>query len=80
MAITFGVSELPALTGVWLTLAGVLGLIVFIRWEMRLEHPVFNIAFFRENTVFRFSNLAALINYSAIYAVAFLISLYLQVH
>ena len=33
---------------------------------------------FRENTVFAFSNLAALINYSATFAITFLMSLYLQ--
>jgi MFS family permease len=33
---------------------------------------------FRKNTVFAFSNLAALINYSATFAVGFLLSLYLQ--
>jgi EmrB/QacA subfamily drug resistance transporter len=74
----YGFSALPALPGVWLILIGVLGLVAFVRWEVRLEHPVLNIAFFRDNTVFRFSNLAALINYSATYAVAFLLSLYLQ--
>ncbi len=77
-AIMYGFSELPALTGVWLILAGVVGIIAFIRWEIRIDHPVLNIAFFRDNTVFRFSNLAALINYSATFAVAFLLSLYLQ--
>jgi MFS family permease len=78
VTIMFGFSELPALMGVWLILAGVAGIIAFIRWEIRIDYPVLNIAFFRDNTVFRFSNLAALINYSATYAVAFLLSLYLQ--
>jgi MFS family permease len=47
-------------------------------WETRQKQPVLNISFFRNNTVFAFSNLAALINYSATFAVAFLLSLYLQ--
>jgi EmrB/QacA subfamily drug resistance transporter len=76
--IMFGFSELPALTGVWLILAGAMGIIAFIIREIRIDYPVLNIAFFRDNIVFRFSNLAALINYSATYAVAFLLSLYLQ--
>ena len=33
---------------------------------------------FKGNTVFTFSNIAALINYSATHAVVFLLSLYLQ--
>jgi EmrB/QacA subfamily drug resistance transporter len=78
VAITFGFSELPALLGLWLILIGVLGLVLFVSLEIRSAQPVFNVAFFRENIVFRFSNMAALINYSATYAVAFLISLYLQ--
>jgi EmrB/QacA subfamily drug resistance transporter len=78
VAIMYAFSVLPALWGVWLILIGVLGLVAFIRWEMRQEHPVLDIGFFRNNTVFAFSNLAALINYSATFAVAFLMSLYLQ--
>ncbi len=78
VAIIYAFSVLPSLWGIWLIILGVLGLIAFVRWEMRQEHPVFNIGFFRNNTVFAFSNLAALINYSATFAVAFLLSLYLQ--
>ena len=40
--------------------------------------PVMNVTLFRHNTVFVFSNLAAFINYSATFAVGFLLSLYLQ--
>jgi EmrB/QacA subfamily drug resistance transporter len=78
VAIIYAFSVLPSLWGIWLIIIGVLGLIAFVRWEIRQEHPVFNIGFFRNNTVFAFSNLAALINYSATFAVAFLLSLYLQ--
>jgi EmrB/QacA subfamily drug resistance transporter len=74
----YAFSVLPALWGFWLIIAGVLGLVVFVRWEMRQEHPVLNIGLFKNNTIFAFSNLAALINYSATFAVGFLLSLYLQ--
>ncbi len=37
-----------------------------------------NVNLFRSNTVFSFSNIAALVNYAATFAVAFLLSLYLQ--
>jgi EmrB/QacA subfamily drug resistance transporter len=76
--IMYGFSLLPAMSGVWLTLAGVLGILAFGRWEMRVMNPVFNLNLFRHNTTFTFSNLAALINYSATSAVTFLMSLYLQ--
>jgi EmrB/QacA subfamily drug resistance transporter len=74
----YAFSTLPDLWGFCLIIAGVLGLVVFVRWEMRQEQPVLNIGFFKNNTVFAFSNLAALINYSATFAVGFFLSLYLQ--
>jgi len=78
VAVFYAFSVLPALQGIWLIIIGVIGLAAFVRWEMRQKQPVLNISFFRNNTVFAFSNLAALINYSATFAVAFLLSLYLQ--
>jgi len=77
-AIMYGLSLLPEMLGVWLILAGVLGFVAFVKWEMKVESPVLNMNLFRNNTVFALSNLAALINYSATFAVSFLLSLYLQ--
>ncbi len=74
----YGLSELPAIWAGWLILAGVLGIWAFVRWEMRVASPVFQIGLFRNNAVFAFSNLAALINYCATFAIGFLLSLYLQ--
>jgi MFS family permease len=53
-------------------------MIAFVRWETKVEYPVLNISLFGNNRVFAFSNLAALINYSATSAISFLLSLYLQ--
>ena len=78
ITVMVGFSELPKISGVWLILFGIIGVAAFIRWEFRQDYPVLNIGFFRNNRVFAFSNLAALINYSATFAVAFLLSLYLQ--
>jgi MFS family permease len=78
VAIMYAFSVLPELRGFWLMLFGVLALAGFVKWETRLKYPVMNIGFFRNNTVFAFSNLAALIHYSATSAVSFLLSLYLQ--
>ena len=78
IAIMLGFSRLPRRLGGWLILAGILGFLAFVRWEVKTEFPVLNINLFRNNTVFAFSNLAALINYSATFAVGFLLSLYLQ--
>jgi len=74
----YGFSKLPGLPGAGLTLIGVAGIVVFAIWELRAESPVLDMRLFRDNRVFAFSNLAALINYSATFAVTFLLSLYLQ--
>jgi Na+/melibiose symporter-like transporter len=50
----------------------------YCKWETRIPYPVFEVNLFIENRTFAFSCLAALINYSATFAVAFLLSLYLQ--
>jgi len=76
--IMYGFTLLPELMGVWLILVGILGVVAFVRWEMKVESPVLNIGLFRNNPVFALSNLAALINYGATFAVGFLLSLYLQ--
>jgi EmrB/QacA subfamily drug resistance transporter len=78
VAIMYGFSRLPEMLGGWLILVGVIALAVFVWWETRVKSPVLNINLFRRNIVFALSNLAALINYSATFAVSFLLSLYLQ--
>ena len=77
-AIMLGFTFLPAIPGVLLIAAGVGGVVGFVFWEQRTAHPVLNISLFRGNPIFSFSNLAALINYSATFAVMFLLSLFLQ--
>jgi EmrB/QacA subfamily drug resistance transporter len=78
LLLMYGFSQLSTMRGVWLILTGALGLIVFVKWETKTESPVLDINLFRNNRVFAFSNLAALIHYSATFAVTFLLSLYLQ--
>jgi EmrB/QacA subfamily drug resistance transporter len=78
VALVYGFTLLPAMSGVWLIVGGIIGLSAFIRWEMRTRSPVLDMKLFRNSKAFAFSNLAALINYSATFAVAFLLSLYLQ--
>lgn len=57
--------------------AGIAMMAAFAMRELRIDHPLLDLRLFR-NVPFAFSNLAALINYSATYAVTFLVSLYLQ--
>ncbi|HVN76381.1 MAG TPA: MFS transporter [Thermoanaerobaculaceae bacterium] len=77
-ALMAGISTIKtARGGRWLALAGCAGLAAFVARELRARHPILDLGLFR-NVVFAFSNLAALINYSATFAVGFLLSLYLQ--
>jgi MFS family permease len=77
-ALMLGFTMLPGPAGIALLAAGALGLAGFGRRETRVEHPLIEARLFLRNRVFAFSNLAALINYAATFAVTFLLSLYLQ--
>jgi len=78
VAIMLGFSQLPELLGALLLAAGLMGMAAFVWWEMRSASPVLDLRLFRGNRSFAFSNLAALVNYSATFGVGFLLSLYLQ--
>lgn len=77
-SLIFGLSIIPDAEGGYLLVLAALLMIIFLRWELAAENPVVNVGVFRRNPVFLFSNLAALINYSSTFAVAYLLSLYLQ--
>ena len=76
--VMYGFSRLPDTVGLVLVIAGTVFLSGFIWWENRTSQPLLNISLFLKNRVFAFSNLAALINYSATFAVTFFLSFYLQ--
>jgi EmrB/QacA subfamily drug resistance transporter len=76
--IMYGITLLPAMESLWLILLGLLGFVAFVLWTSRVEHPVYNLNLFKSNRIFAFSCLAALLNYSATFAMSFLLSLYLQ--
>jgi EmrB/QacA subfamily drug resistance transporter len=76
--VMYGFSLLPDREGFILLIAGTLMLVVFIAREFRISYPLWNVRMFSKNRVFLFSNLAALINYGATFAVTFYLSLYLQ--
>jgi EmrB/QacA subfamily drug resistance transporter len=78
VALMYGFSQLPDLAGAALIALGVVGFVGFGTWELNSKSPVVNLGLFRSNRTFTFSNLAALIHYSAVFAVSFLLSLYLQ--
>ncbi len=76
--IIYGLSALPSFYGFIVVLSGFAAFLLFVFVENRTEYPVFNMQLFRKNRLFAYSNLAAFINYSSTFAVAFLLSFYLQ--
>ena len=74
-AFMYGISILPTTLSVILILTGIAGLVAFVKWETIITAPVFEVHLFINNRTFAFSCLAALINYSATFAVGFLLSL-----
>lgn len=61
-----------------LLLSGLMLLTGFVRLQLKREHPLLDVRLFSDNLTFAFSNLAAMINYSATFAVGFLASMHLQ--
>ena len=78
VALIVGFSLLPGVKGGIAILLSLIGMCVFVRWEAKTENPVVNLSLFKTNRVFALSNIAGLINYSATFAIGFVLSLYLQ--
>ena len=78
VAMVYGSSRIPEISGWLLMGGGSLALILFWWIESQSSMPVLETKLFTRNRLFAFSNLAALINYSATFAIVFLLSLYLQ--
>jgi len=78
VALVYGFTRLPSMLGVGLVVGGAVGLAGFVRWELKRRSPLLDLSLFRNSRVFSFSNLTALINYSATFAISLLISDYLQ--
>ena len=78
VAIVYGSSVIPGIRG-WILMGGG-GLLLVLFWmsEKKSSIPLIDTRLFTHNRLFAFSNLAALINYSATFAIVFLLSLYLQ--
>lgn len=78
LLILVGFSEITGFIGKLMLILGIISLIGFVIWELRVEHPVLEMRLFFKNRKFAFSNLAALISFTGTFAVVFLLSLYLQ--
>jgi EmrB/QacA subfamily drug resistance transporter len=78
VALVYGSSNIPEFYGWLIMIVGGIFLTIFWIIESKSNNPVIETKLFTQNRLFAYSNLAALINYSATYAIVFLLSLYLQ--
>lgn len=77
--VMYGLSEFVNLPmAKYLLLVGLVIAVVYVIHEARTEKPLIPVKIFTENKMFAFSSLAAMLNYSATFAIGFLLSLYLQ--
>ena len=77
-SLMLGFSFVPRAAGFVLIISG-LGMFYYYKVvSEKIEIPVLKLDIFKQNRRFTFSNIAALINYSATSAISFLLSLYLQ--
>ncbi|MBP6876119.1 MAG: MFS transporter [Candidatus Eisenbacteria bacterium] len=74
----YGMATLPRAQGAVMIVAGAAGLAAFLRHEQRVASPLLHVELLRRNLPFTLSNVAALIHYSATFAVGFLLSFFLQ--
>lgn len=77
--ILYGFSSLTtAVEAKYLLAAGALIFVFFIYREAKIPYPVIKVRLFRSNPAYLFSNLAALLNYGATFALGYWLSIYLQ--
>lgn len=79
VAVMYGITLLPSIEGLACIAVGLLMLPLFAKLERSIKNPILNLDLFkRDNKPFIFSNVAALIYFSATFAINYTLSLYLQ--
>ena len=77
--IMFGLSTVSTLPyAKYLVGVGIILFVLFILHELRTKSPIVEVRLFAHNIGYSFSNLAALMNYGATFALGYLLSIYLQ--
>ena len=76
--VVYGLSFVRSFWGPIFMFIGCILLIIFGFYENRVKNPILNMTLIKNNKILTFSSLAALINYSATFAISYLLSLYLQ--
>lgn len=78
--IMFGLSTVSTLSyAKYLVILGIILFVLFIIHELKAKAPIVEVRLFAHNIGYAFSNLAALLNYGATFALGYLLSIYLQV-
>lgn len=78
ISLIYGASRILTPVGAGLCLFSAVIAVIFIRHQLQHPSPIFDLRLFSANRTFAFSSLAALLNYSATFAVTLMMSLYLQ--
>lgn len=83
--VMYGLSELGSnesgvlFTATVITAIGLILGAIFVRHELKCDDPAVNVRLFIKNIGYAFSNVSAMLNYSATFAISYLISIYLQI-
>ena len=77
ISIIYGFSNFTNKYGLFLVIAGIIGLSLFYLVEKRVAYPLINLGLFNSKS-FTFGNITAFINYGAFVSVGFILTLYLQ--
>ncbi len=79
LALVYGLTDLmrnsfaPYIAG-----AGIILGIIFVICELKAKSPIIDVRIFKSNIAYTMSNMAALLGYGAVYAISYLLSIYLQ--
>lgn len=81
ICLMYGISRIGGESLVWIgeVLVGAMLMLVFIKRQLKLDEPLLKVSLFAGNRSFTYSNIAALMNYAATFAMSYLMSIYLQV-
>ncbi len=77
ISIIYGFSNFNNKYGLFLVIAGIIGLSLFYLVEKRVTYPLINLSLFNSKS-FTFGNITAFINYGAFVSIGFILTLYLQ--
>lgn len=78
--IMYGLSDVGnGIVPVMIAVVGFIFAIIFVKHELKAEAPIIKVRMFSHNIAYTFSNVAALLNYGATFAISYLLSIYLQI-